>query len=344
MMRERFFIRLATMTAFLQGSIIFAVLCMGLFAAAETHAAIYYVDCDTGSDANDGLSETRAWRSTDKVSAFNFQNGDHVRFKKGCVWENALKKVSRALTIEAYGDAPALPHLVGAVHLPTWVRLPGNEIVSATAAIVPGSPGPKEILIVYDERSRRFYDKVSAMASLTTPGQFFHDAAARVLYVRPMAGTDLSRDLYVSSRNHIIELQPGNVEGGVVVEGLRLSFANEYAVGFWYQSSNASYGSLRVANCELFGHAVQAIHVGGTNTFRDIDILNNTITAIGNEGGVYSLPQGTGSRAGAGLGGDQDVADQRERHWRQRIRMALRWKMGERRGAGYQVRCFRWSH
>lgn len=284
-MRERSPMRFATTAAFLQGGVIFAVLCMVLLAAAETQAAIYYVDCDTGNDTTDGLSEARAWRSTDKVSTFNFQDGDHVRFKRGCVWENALVKVSRSLTIEAYGTAGPLPHLVGAVRIRSWVGPSNGGIVSAEAAIAPGSPGPKDVLIVYDERHRRFYDKVSALASLTAPGQFFHDAEARILYVRLLAGTNPSQDLYVSSRNHIIELQPGTVER-VVVEGLRLSFANEYAVGFWYQSSDASYGSLRVANCELFGHAVQAIHIGGTNTFRDVEILNNTITAIGNEG-VY---------------------------------------------------------
>ncbi|MCP9442314.1 MAG: right-handed parallel beta-helix repeat-containing protein [Nitrospira sp.] len=277
--------RFATTAAFLQGGVIFAVLCMVLLAAAETQAAIYYVDCDTGNDTTDGLSEARAWRSTDKVSAFNFQDGDHVRFKKGCVWENVLVKVSRSLTLEAYGNAGPLPHLVGAVRIRSWVGPSNGGIVSAEAAIAPGSPGPKDVLIVYDERHRRFYDKVSAMASLTAPGQFFHDAEARILYVRLLAGTNPSQDLYVSSRNHIIELQPGSVER-VVVEGLRLSFANEHAVGFWYQSSDANYGSLRVANCEFFGHAYQAIHIGGTNRFRDVEILNNTITAIGNEG-VY---------------------------------------------------------
>lgn len=104
-MRERFHRCFATAATFRHGVVICALLCMALIAATETRAAIYYVDCDTGNDANDGLSETRAWRSTDKVSGFNFRNGDNVRFKKGCTWESALLKVSRSLTIEAYGDA-----------------------------------------------------------------------------------------------------------------------------------------------------------------------------------------------------------------------------------------------
>lgn len=284
-MRERFHRCFATAATIRHGVIICALLCMALIAATETRAAIYYVDCDMGSDANDGLSETRAWRSTDKVSGFNFRNGDYVRFKKGCTWESALLKVSRSLTIEAYGDAAQPPHLVGATRIRSWLRAPNSEIVSAEASIAPGSNGPKDILIVYDERNGRFYDKVSTLTSLNVPGQFFHDAAGGALYVRPLPGVEPSRDFYVSHRNHIVELQPGNVER-VVVEGLRLSFANEYAIGFFYQSSDARYGSLRVANCVFFGNAYQAIHIGGTNTFRDVDILNNTITANGQEG-VY---------------------------------------------------------
>jgi hypothetical protein len=272
------------LTPLLMGMVLGGVVSVPIDRGAA-QAAIYYVACDTGSDANDGLSEARAWRSIEKVLAVQFQDGDVIRFKRGCTWENAWIKVSRSLTIEPYGDAPSPPHLVGAVRIRSWLRAPNNEIVSAEAAVAPGSHGPKEILIVYDERNSRFYDKVSSLASLTAPGQFFHDAAARVLYVRPLAGVDPSRDVYVSSRNHIVEFQPGAVER-VVVEGLRLSFANEYAVGFWYQSSGAQYGSLRVANCVFFGNANQAIHVGGTNTFRDAEILNNTITANGQEG-VY---------------------------------------------------------
>jgi hypothetical protein len=69
-----------------------------------------------------------------------------------------------------------------------------------------------------------------------------------------------------------------------VVDGLHLSFANEYAIGFWYQSSGTRNGSLKIVNCIFSGNAYQAIHIGGTNTFRDVDISNNTITANGHEG------------------------------------------------------------
>lgn len=254
-----------------------------LFTAAQLHAATFYVACDTGDDANDGVSERHAWKSASKVAKFDFQDGDSVRFKRGCAWENVLLKVSRSLTFEAYGDAAPLPRLIAATRIRSWSRPTVNGIVLTQASIASGSPGLKEILIVRDERHNRFYEKVRASASLNSAGQFFHDITHNMLYVIPLPNVDPPQDLYVSSKPHILEFQPVNVER-IVVDGLHLSFANEYAIGFWYQSSGARYGSLRVANCLFTGNAYQAIHIGGTNIFRDVDILNNTITANGNEG------------------------------------------------------------
>ena len=259
------------------------LLCVTLSVAGGLHAATYYVDCETGNDAHEGLSETQAWQSTDKVSMFDFRDGDSVRFKRGCIWENVSIKVSRSLTFESYGIAPQLPRLIAATRIHAWSRPTVNGIVSTQASIAPGAPGLKDILIVHDERHNRFYERVHTLASLDLPGRFFHDVAHDTLYVNPFAGVDPQMDLYVSSKPHIIEFQPVNIER-VVVDGLHLSFANEYAIGFWYQSSGTKNGSLKVANCTFTGNAYQAIHIGGTNIFRDVDILNNTITANGNEG------------------------------------------------------------
>ena len=228
------------------------VLCLVLSTAGDLQAAIYFLDCDRGNDAHTGLSEAQAWQSGDKASTFDFQDGDSVRFKRGCTWENVSLKVSRSLTFEAYGEAASLPRLIAATRIRSWSRPTVNGIVLTQASIAQGSPGLKDILIVYDERHSRFYEKVRALDSLDSPGQFFHDIALNTLYVIPVAGIDPSRELYVSSKPHILELQPVNIER-VVVDGLHLSFANEYAIGFWYQSSDARYGSLKVANCVFTG-------------------------------------------------------------------------------------------
>lgn len=245
-------------------------------------AATYYVACDTGHDANGGLSESEAWESASKVSRFAFMNGDRILFKRGCTWEDVSIKITRSVEFGAYGDAAAPPQLMGATRAGFWTKLNSRGIVFTPAAVESGVPSIKEILIVHDEKHGRFYDKVRALEALNSEGQFFHDVAKSRLYVLPVEGVDLRHDIHISSKPHILEFQQADVDS-VIVDGLHLSFANVYAIGFWYQSSGTRNGSLKVMDCTFFGNAYQAIHIGGTNSFRNVDIVNNTITANGNE-------------------------------------------------------------
>lgn len=49
----------------------------------------YYVDADNGSDENDGLSEGKAWQSLSKVNHTEFEPGDAILLKRGCVWTDS---------------------------------------------------------------------------------------------------------------------------------------------------------------------------------------------------------------------------------------------------------------
>jgi hypothetical protein len=53
-------------------------------------AASYHVDAAAGSDANDGLSAVRAWRSLGRVNAEPFQAGDEILFRAGANWTGRL--------------------------------------------------------------------------------------------------------------------------------------------------------------------------------------------------------------------------------------------------------------
>ncbi len=249
----------------------------------ELNAATYYVACDTGQDTNDGKSELKAWRSASKAARFAFMNGDKILFKRGCAWEDVSIKITRSVELGAYGDALTPPQLIGATRIQAWSSEKASDVFSARAAIEDGVPSIKEILVVFDEKYSRFYDKVGARAAIRARGQFFHDVAKNTLYIYPLEGTDLQRSIYVSSKPHVLEFQRVNIEN-IVVTGLQLAYANEYAIGFWYQLSGARNGSLKVENCIFTGNAYQAIHIGGTNSFSEVDILNNTITANGHEG------------------------------------------------------------
>jgi len=63
---------------------------------------VYYVSTD-GDDTNDGLSPLSAWKTLEKVSAFEFSAGDAVRFRRGDVFRGFVKTCP-GVTYCAYGE------------------------------------------------------------------------------------------------------------------------------------------------------------------------------------------------------------------------------------------------
>ena len=65
---------------------------------AKEHAATgttYYVDSQSGSDSNAGTSESKAFKTLDKVNDLNLEPGDTVLLKKGSVFENQALKFTK---------------------------------------------------------------------------------------------------------------------------------------------------------------------------------------------------------------------------------------------------------
>src|SRR5690554_785434 len=71
---------------------------------------IYYVAAN-GSDANNGLSVKKAFRSLDKVNSLDLQEGDAVLFRRGDLWRGSVK-TKDGVTYSAYGKG-AKPALYG---------------------------------------------------------------------------------------------------------------------------------------------------------------------------------------------------------------------------------------
>ena len=94
-------------------------------------AADYYVNCNDGSDSNDGLSPETPWSSLAKVDSFEFAPGDRVLFARGCTWRGTLQLQSGSqeapLYYGPYGKG-ANPVILGSLPLNneyTW--LPAGE-------------------------------------------------------------------------------------------------------------------------------------------------------------------------------------------------------------------------
>ncbi len=58
--------------------------------SAAPQSSTYFVDSQSGSDANDGKSGAHPWRTLDKLNATIFQPGDSIVLKAGSTWEGQL--------------------------------------------------------------------------------------------------------------------------------------------------------------------------------------------------------------------------------------------------------------
>ena len=88
----------------------FAALAFAVVAtiAGSSLATEYYVDSLSGSDANDGMTESTAWKSLDKVNDADIKGGDAVHFRRGRVWRGTLRPKSgepdAPTRYDAYGE------------------------------------------------------------------------------------------------------------------------------------------------------------------------------------------------------------------------------------------------
>ena len=79
-----------------------------LLAATPKAAADCYVDSQAGNDSNSGSSEAEPLQSQASIPS----GCGVVRFKKGSVFNEALRIVSGATTYTNYGDSGGLPQFV----------------------------------------------------------------------------------------------------------------------------------------------------------------------------------------------------------------------------------------
>ncbi len=90
-------------------------------------AATYYLDFDSGADANAGTSASLAWKTLEKVNGAKLQPGDHVLLKSGSVWQGQLAPTSSGaegapIVFDRYGKGPR-PRIDGAGKVDDAIRL-----------------------------------------------------------------------------------------------------------------------------------------------------------------------------------------------------------------------------
>lgn len=77
----------------------------------------YYIDASNGNDANDGLSESKAWKNLERTKQVTFGPGEKLLLKRGEVFGGELEIVGRGTSarpvlVDAYGEGER-PCIVG---------------------------------------------------------------------------------------------------------------------------------------------------------------------------------------------------------------------------------------
>ena len=119
-------------------------------AAAPTAAVVYHVDAANGSDANDGTSPERAWKSFTPVNARIFQPGDSILLRSGGRWTGQLRPQGsgaqdQPIRLGRYGKGP-LPQIGAPSPAGVVVRFENQDFWEVSELeIIGGTAKPDEI-------------------------------------------------------------------------------------------------------------------------------------------------------------------------------------------------------
>ncbi|HHB92421.1 MAG TPA: right-handed parallel beta-helix repeat-containing protein [Thioploca sp.] len=85
------------------------------------NSATYYISGLTGNDANDGISETTAWQTINKLSEIKIEDNSIILFKRGETYRGTVStnKFPKGTKFDAYGTG-ANPIIAGSVQITNW--------------------------------------------------------------------------------------------------------------------------------------------------------------------------------------------------------------------------------
>jgi len=129
------------------------VILLGLLGLSWATAAEYYLDCNSGNDANSGTSPAQAWRTLEQANQITLQAGDQLFLKAGCAFQGQLKPQGwgapgRPIRVTPYGEGPK-PRIDGGGVMPAalylrnieYVEVEDLEITNQGPAREPGRAG-----------------------------------------------------------------------------------------------------------------------------------------------------------------------------------------------------------
>jgi len=227
--------------------------CKGIHAASpDRNGRTFYVDSESGRDANDGRSEHRAWRSLERAGAAELKPGDTVRFKCGGVWRGSLVPASgeqnAPVTYTSYGAGPK-PLFLGSLprsRPEDWVEVQDN-----VWATLPMEYRLDVGNVIFDHGKVCGWKKWS-LDDLEKPYDYYYDGSSwRVFLYCTANPATAHQSIELALRRHVVD------QGGahhVIYDGLAVKYGAAHGFG------GGSTHHLIIRNCDL-------AYIGGGHQF-----------------------------------------------------------------------------
>lgn len=115
--------------------ILLLIFFVSLSVNAIQEKSVYYIDSQSGNDANNGLSPESAWGTFLNANLKEFKPGDYILLKSGCTWFDSLAPKGSGseeapITITSYGDGNRpIINGEGTAKAPLYLRNQSNWII-----------------------------------------------------------------------------------------------------------------------------------------------------------------------------------------------------------------------
>jgi hypothetical protein len=266
--------------------------CMILFFLLNTFnpafATNYYVNSIAGNDASKGRSEATAWKSISKVNSKQFEAGDTIYFKRGCVWRETLSVPSsgdqfKNIVFSNYGKGPK-PKILASSEVKSWIKQGDNKWKSLGSIPLDPYNGyfKAEIFFIFPDDSVAWGKHKLTSGDLTEDLDWTWTSNAVYIYSKNDPNLQYS-GVEVPQRQQCINLKN---KSHIHINGLNLFYSRGSGVSYdWSQDMMNLYG-LIIENSQIAYCGSKYLFCGyGTEmAYSDMTIRNDTIHDCGRRG------------------------------------------------------------
>ncbi len=244
----------------------------------------YYVK-NGGDDGADGLSDSTAWATINKVNTSSFNPGDSVLFKAGDTWRETLivpssGNSSAYITFGAYGDIPGgLPFLNGSSILSSWTN-EGSNVWSNDCPVYDDLG-----LFLHDVHYtcvttdlNTLFTQVDTLGSVTSASTYFIDDAVSPSRIYVYSTTNPLSTLQVSAR-----MFGGYIGGKTYVKIENIAFGCAAHTGLFLHATTGTTfaGHNLVSHCEFSYNRESGVYIDNGYSYNTVEYCGSEYNGNG---------------------------------------------------------------